>query len=96
MGIRDFLMSESLSKPFVSDQNKKAEKTISNQPNIIQNTKTLSDDNLGGSMVVNGTEIGQEFDYSSYGAEDKWQHQNRIIESYRELASDQEVSNGRK
>ncbi len=94
MGIIDYLMSESLTKPFVSDQNKELEKVISNDPNILQTTKTLSDNSLEGAMVVNSSENIQEFDYGNIASEDKFQHQNRIIQSYRELVTDQEVSNG--
>ncbi len=96
MGIADFLMGESLSTPFVSDQNKKLDKNISNDPNIIQTVKELGDDSLGGAMVIDGsnsTEL-EYTGYNSYGAEDKFMHQNRVIQAYRELVADQEVSNG--
>ncbi len=94
MGILDYLMSESLTKPFLSDQNKDLEQNLSNDPNILQTTKTLSDNSLEGAMVVNSSETIQDFDYGSIAGEDKFMHQNRVIQSYRELVTDQEVSNG--
>lgn len=82
---------ENLKKSFVSDV--QDTKDLSNLPDLEYRTKTISDDPFGGSMVINGSNTQEDYQYSTGGI-DKFAYQNSIIRRYRELAADGEVSNG--
>jgi len=83
-------ISEALKKSMVQD---KHQKSISNDPNIAINNKTLSADPFGGALLVDGTNQSNEYDFNFTGGMDKFSYQNQVIETYRILASDVEVSN---
>ena len=84
-------VNEALAKSFVSDQ--VDTKKLSNQPDIVQITKELSDDPFGGALVVDGSnQTEYDFGLGSQGL-DKFSYQNQIIQSYRELAAKSEVNN---
>jgi len=80
---------ESLKKTFVKDDIKY--KKLSNEIQTVHKTKELTDDPFGGSMVL--SQLDQE-DYNFGQGMDVQSYQNSIIERYRELATDTEVSNG--
>ncbi len=85
---------ESLKKPFMTNvRTDKAQNSLSNDPDLLIRTKELTQDNFGGSIVINGDK-DVSFDYGFGDTEDRFQHQNRIITSYRTLATNDEVSNG--
>lgn len=86
-----YLLSESLKKSFVSDKIDSSK--LSNNPDLLIKTKVLSDDPFGGSIMVDGTNQTDEYSYDFSGGLDKFSYQNKVIESYRNLASDPEVSN---
>ncbi len=81
---------ESLKKSFTKDNIEL--KNISNDPDTRTSTKVLSDDPYGGSIIINGAESQSEFQYD-YNEIDKFEYQNKIIKSYRELANNDDVSN---
>lgn len=81
---------EQLKKPFVTDV--KDTSKLSNDPDLNVKMKTLTNDEFGGAMVINN-ENYTEYGYN-FGEElDAQEYQNGIIQSYRELSGDSEVSN---
>jgi len=82
---------ESLKKSFISDI--KDDSKLSNDPDLDITSKTLSNNDFGGAMVVNNDNY-QDNIYSFNQELDQGAYQNQIIESYRMLAGDSEVSNG--
>ena len=83
-------INEALKKTMVSN---KPNKNLSNEPDVQLSTKTLSDDPFGGALIVDGTNQTNEFDFNYTNGLDKFSYQNQIIETYRYLATDVEVSN---
>lgn len=84
-------LDEALKKSFISDINNTSK--LSNIPDISQVTKELSDDPFGGALVVDGSnQLDYDFGLGDGGL-DKHAYQNKIINSYRDLASKSEVSN---
>ena len=79
---------EALKKSFITDVDTTP---LSNEPDIVKN-KSLSDDPFQGTFVINASET-QDYDYN-FSDSDKFSHQNSIIQNYRHLAADIEVSNG--
>ncbi|MCD6435260.1 MAG: portal protein [Clostridiales bacterium] len=68
-------------------------KSPSNDTEIMHRTKTLTNDPFGGAMVLSQLE-DQDYNYGFGQGQDVQSFQNSLIERYRELASDSEVSNG--
>lgn len=83
-------VNEALNKSFNRDNINI--KNPSSQTDLIHRTKTLTDDPFGGSMVLSQID-SQEYDFSS-GGTDIYSFQNSLIDKYRVLATDSEVSNG--
>lgn len=83
-------LKEALTKSFVTD---KETRDLSNLPDLEFKTKTISDDPFGGAMVINNANVQDDYQFSTGGI-DKFAYQNSIIQRYRELAADGEVSNG--
>ena len=80
---------EALKKSFTKDDI--SLKNPSSEPEVIHSTKTLTDDPWGGAMVLSQLD-NQDFNYGQ--GSDIHAYQNSLIERYRELATDSEVSNG--
>ena len=84
-------MYEALKKSFVKDPLPDELKNPSNDVDLRHNIKTLSDDPYGGALVFNSDEQNTLF---GMGSVSQFDYQNSVIEKYRELATDPEVSNG--
>lgn len=84
-------ISEAIKKSFIKDEIDID--ALSNFPDIAHKTKIISDDPYGGSMVIDGSNTQDNYQFNSGGI-DKFSYQNNIISRYRELAADGEVSNG--
>lgn len=80
---------EALKKTFTRDD--VMLKAPSNDTELAHITKTLSDDPFSGAMVLSQLD-NQDYNYSQ--GMDVQTFQNSLIERYRELATDSEVSNG--
>jgi hypothetical protein len=80
---------EALKKTFVKDDI--SYKKLSAEVQTIHKTKELTDDPFGGAMVLSHLD---QVDYSFGQGMDVQSYQNSLIEKYRELATDTEVSNG--
>ena len=83
---------ESLKKSFIHDPLPDEMKNPSAEVGIKHNIHTLSDDPYGGALVFNSGEFNQ--DLFGMGGVSQFDYQNSVIEKYRELATDPEVSNG--
>ncbi len=84
---------ERLKKTFVSDDItlNNISTDITSQDTIKTRTKILTDDPFGGAIVLSQVD-SNEFSYDQ--GTDVQSYQDSLIEKYRELASDSEVSNG--
>ncbi len=80
---------EALKKPFNRDD--KTLKNASTETPLQYKTKTLSDDPFSGSIILSHLD-SQDYTYTN--EKDIFGYQNMIIDKYRELATDVEVSNG--
>jgi len=85
-------INEALKKSFVDD--KIDHNKLSNNPDIVVKAKTISDDPLGGSIVIDGSNQQNDYSFDFSGGLDQFGYQNQVIETYRRIASDPEVSNG--
>ena len=83
---------EALKKSFVKDEFPDEIKNPSAEIDIRHNIHTLSDDPYGGALSFNSDEFNQ--DMFGLGSISQFDYQNSVIEKYRELATDPEVSNG--
>jgi len=83
---------ESLKKSFVTDPLQDELKNPSSEIDIKHNLKTLSDDPYQGALVFSSGE--SQNDYFGFGGVSQFDYQNSVMEKYRELATDPEVSNG--
>jgi len=81
---------EALKKTFISDI-KKVDK-LSNSPDLEISLGNISPDMPGGYMAIDNTNTHNVYDFNSELTQIKYQAQ--IVESYRVLATDTEVSNG--
>jgi len=84
---------ESLKKTFINDPVPNEMKNPSAEVDLRHNIKTLTDDPYGGALVFN-TENQSTYDMFGIGSVSQFDYQNSVIDKYRELATDPEVSNG--
>ncbi len=84
---------EALKKSFVIDPVPDELKNPSAEIDLSHNIKTLTNDPYGGALVFN-TENQNTYDIFGTGSVSQFDYQNSVIEKYRELATDPEVSNG--
>ena len=82
---------EALKKSFITDR-QDVDK-LSNDPGLEIRSKTLSDDPISGALIVDGTNQQVDYNFDFSGGIDKFAYQNQVISSYRELATDTEISN---
>jgi len=81
---------ESLKRTFVKDDT--TVKNPSSETGIVHTTKTISDDPFGGAIVISQAETQEDYMFNQdQGIQE---YQDSVIDKYRELATDSDVSNG--
>ncbi len=83
-------INEELKKPFNRDNIDL--KNSSSETDLIHKTKNLSDDPFGGAMIISQLD-SRDYSFTDSSL-DIHSFQNSLIDKYRELATDSEVSNG--